>query len=63
MLKDAIKEVGYEADKIADWLRSVKDWQGASGSITLGSDGDRDGGYISKIILDGKTIELKQDSE
>ena len=63
MLKDAIKEVGYEVDKIADWLRSVKDWQGASGSITLGSDGDRDGGYISKIILDGKTIELKQDSE
>ena len=63
MIKDAITEVGYDADKIANWFRSVKDWQGASGSITLNKNGDRKGGYIPKIILDGKAIELKQDSE
>ena len=57
MLKDAIIEVGYEVDKIADWFRSVKDWQGASGLITLGDDGDRDDGHIFKIILDGKIIQ------
>ena len=63
MIKDAITEVGYDANKIASWFRSVKDWQGASGSITLNKDGDRKGGYVPKIILDGKAIELKQDSE
>jgi branched-chain amino acid transport system substrate-binding protein len=63
MIRDAITEVGYDADKIAEWFRSVEDWQGASGLITLGDDGDRDDGYVVKIILDGKTIELKQDSD
>jgi branched-chain amino acid transport system substrate-binding protein len=57
MIRDAIAEVGYDTDKIADWFRTVKDWSGASGLITIGDDGDRDGGHIPKVIRNGK-VEL-----
>jgi branched-chain amino acid transport system substrate-binding protein len=55
MVRDAIKAVGYDGTKIADWARSVKDWQGASGKITIGQDGDRVGGHQVKILKNGKT--------
>lgn len=54
MLRDAIKEVGYNGEKLATWFRTVKDWPGASGLITIGDDGDRDGGHVAKIIKNGK---------
>ena len=57
LLKDAIVAVGYNGEKIANWLRSVKDWPGASGLVTIDSDGDRVGGHVLKVIKDGK-VEL-----
>ncbi len=56
MIADAIKDVGYNGEKIAKWLRDVKDWQGASGSVTIGSDGDRDGGHILRVVRDGQFV-------
>ena len=56
LVADAIREVGYDGEKIAKWLREVEDWQGASGSVTMGSDGDRDGGHILKIVKNGEFV-------
>ena len=55
LIRDAIKSVGYDGEKIANFMRTVKDWQGASGSVTIGQDGDRTGGHVAKIIKNGKT--------
>lgn len=54
ILRDALLAVGNDGAKIADWLKTVKDWQGASGSVTIGADGDRVGGHVLKVIKDGK---------
>jgi branched-chain amino acid transport system substrate-binding protein len=53
ILADGIKAVGYDGEKLANWMRTVKDWQGASGKVTIGSDGDVAGGHIPKIIKSG----------
>jgi len=55
LTRDALAAVGEDGEKLSVWLRSVIDWKGASGSITIGSDGARLGGYIPLVIKDGKT--------
>ncbi len=57
MIKDAIMTVGLNGEKIATWSRTVKDWDGASGMITIGADGDRVSGHVAKVIKNGK-VEL-----
>ena len=57
ILRDALMAVGNDGAKIADWLKTVNNWQGASGSVTIGADGDRVGGHVLKVIKDGK-VEL-----
>jgi len=59
MLKDAIASVGYNGEKIAGWSRTVKDWEGASGNITIEASGDRAGGHAAKVIKGGKVELLK----
>lgn len=59
MLKDAIASVGYSGEKIAAWFRTVKDWDGASGKITIEASGDRAGGHVAKVIKNGK-VEVMQ---
>lgn len=54
ILKDALLAVGNDGAKIADWLRTVNGWQGASGSVTIGADGDRVGGHTLEVIKGGK---------
>jgi len=54
MIKDAIKAVGYNGEKLADWGHKVSNWPGASGSLTIGSDGDRVGAHTAKVIKTGK---------
>ncbi len=56
IIRDAIKSVGYDGEKIAGYVRNLKDWQGASGSVTIGENGDRTGGHVPKIIRDGKVL-------
>ncbi len=53
MVRDALVVVGEDGEKIAEYLRSTLDWQGASGSVTIGSDGDRVGGYAPMTVKDG----------
>lgn len=58
MYKDAITSVGYNGEKVAGYLRSVSNWNGASGSVTIGADGDRVGGHQLKMIQNGKVVIL-----
>jgi branched-chain amino acid transport system substrate-binding protein len=56
MITDAIKAVGYNGEKIADWFHNnVKDWQGAAGLVTIGPDGDPLVGHRAEIVKNGKT--------
>lgn len=57
LLADAIDSVGYDAKEIADWIRGIEDWNGASGDVTIGENGDRIGGHVAKIVQGGK-VEL-----
>lgn len=54
LIKEGIATVGYDGQKLADWARNIKDWQGASGAVTIKTDGDRDGGHRPEVIKDGK---------
>jgi branched-chain amino acid transport system substrate-binding protein len=54
MVKDAILAVGYDGQKISEWFRTIKDWPGASGAVTIGSNGDRVGGHSLEIVKNGK---------
>lgn len=53
LIRDALAAVGEDGEKIANYLRSTIDWQGASGSVTIGGDGDRVGGYALMTVRDG----------
>jgi branched-chain amino acid transport system substrate-binding protein len=54
MAKDALTAVGNDGEKIATWFRNVKDWEGASGKITIQANGDRAGGHRLEVIKNGK---------
>ena len=56
MVKDAISQVGYNGQKIADWSRTVKNWQGATGSITISANGDPLSAYSAMMIKDNKLV-------
>ncbi|MBI4087114.1 ABC transporter substrate-binding protein [Candidatus Kaiserbacteria bacterium] len=54
MVRDALLANGEDGEKIAKWSRTVKDWEGASGKITILPSGDRDGGHSPRVIKSGK---------
>ncbi|MDB5254302.1 MAG: Receptor family ligand-binding protein, partial [Parcubacteria group bacterium] len=58
--RDAIKAVGYDGTKLAEYFHtSVKDWNGAAGSVTIGSNGDPISGHRLEVIKNGKVEVLK----
>ena len=57
MLATAILEVGDDSELVAQWFREVQDWSGASGLVTIGSDGDRVGGHTARVIEDGVVVD------
>ncbi len=54
LISEAIASVGYDGTKIATWGRMVKNWQGASGSVTIDAKGDRVGGPVIRVVKEGK---------
>ncbi|MDE2020423.1 MAG: ABC transporter substrate-binding protein [Patescibacteria group bacterium] len=61
LVADAIKAVGYDGTKIAAWARThVKDWQGASGSITIGANGERESGFSLLTVHNGNATPITQ---
>jgi branched-chain amino acid transport system substrate-binding protein len=53
ILTDAIKTVGDDTTKIATYVRNLKNWQGASGTVNL-ENGDPLAGFTAKVVEDGK---------
>jgi branched-chain amino acid transport system substrate-binding protein len=60
ILKDGIMAVGYNGEKLAAWSRTINNWVGASGSITIASNGDRASGHKAEVVKGGKTTPLAQ---
>jgi branched-chain amino acid transport system substrate-binding protein len=56
ILADAIKAVGEDSNKVKDYLYGVKDYAGASGKITIDSNGDGVREYIVRVIKEGELI-------
>lgn len=59
LLAAGIKQVGYNGQALATWSRTISNWPGASGNITIGQDGDRVGGHIAETIQNGQKVPLK----
>jgi ABC-type branched-subunit amino acid transport system substrate-binding protein len=55
IIRDAIMAVGNDGAKIASWLHSVNGSPGASGDITISTDGDRHNAYVPQMIKNGST--------
>jgi branched-chain amino acid transport system substrate-binding protein len=53
LLAAGIKQVGNNGTALAQWSRTIKDWQGASGMITIDANGDRVGGDVLQVIHSG----------
>jgi branched-chain amino acid transport system substrate-binding protein len=60
LIAEGLKKVGYDGAKLAEWSRTVKDWDGASGKITIEGNGDRAGGFVVKVVKDGKVEIFKK---
>jgi len=60
LLADGIKQVGYSGQALATWSRTVNNWQGASGDVTIGSNGDRVGGDTLQVIHNGVPVPVQQ---
>jgi branched-chain amino acid transport system substrate-binding protein len=54
LLAVGIKQVGYNGEALATWSRTISNWRGASGNVTIGQDGDRVGGHIPEMIHNGE---------
>ncbi len=56
IVKEALLANGNDGQKIAAWSRTIKDWEGASGKVTILSSGDRDGGHVPQTVKEGKVV-------
>ena len=60
IIVQAIEKVGLDADKIADHLHGLRNYQGVSGAIGFDANGDLlRSDYIVKIVRNGTAEELK----
>jgi len=59
ILKDAIIAVGYNGAKIAQWVRGLNEWDGASGSVSIDSNGDRRNCFTMKVVKRGQVQSLE----
>lgn len=60
LLVAGIKSVGYNSTALSEWSRTIKDWQGASGVITIDANGDRIGGHVLQAIHNGAIQTVQQ---
>jgi branched-chain amino acid transport system substrate-binding protein len=54
LIRDGLIAVGEDGEKLAAWSRTITNWDGASGRITILPTGDRDSGHVAKVIRGGK---------
>jgi len=54
LFAEGVKAVGYDGEKLAAWTRTINNWQGATGLVTIKSDGDNSSTYIATVVKGGK---------
>lgn len=59
LITDAIKEYGFDTEKIKKKLYETKNWDGAVGKLTIDEHGDAIIGYSVKEVRDGILVELE----
>ena len=59
LLADAISKNGYDGEKVRDYLYSVKDYDGATGKITIDENGDVILDFSVKQAKNGELVTLK----
>lgn len=60
VIKEAIEAVGYDAEKIRDYLYGIKDRKGLSGSLTIDKNGDPMAGHVLRVVKAGKVEDYKE---
>lgn len=56
IIADAIKKYGQDTDKIKDYLANLKDYEGASGKITINEKHDGVRAYVPKVVRSAKQV-------
>lgn len=56
LIARGIEEVGENPEALAKWIREVSDFEGASGNLIIGENGDRVGGHSLKVIENGEAV-------
>ena len=56
LIASAIEAVGEEPEAMMAWIKSQTDWEGASGIVLIGENGDRVGGHVPRMILNGEEV-------
>ncbi len=57
VVKDAIEAVGYNGEALSQWIGSLSNWKGASGTLEI-KNGDRVGGHTPQVIENGQSKPL-----
>lgn len=60
LLLQGAATVGYDGAKLAAWSRTIQNWPGATGSITIGQNGDRVSGHVPQVVKNGVAVNLPQ---
>jgi branched-chain amino acid transport system substrate-binding protein len=60
LLRDGLLAVGSNGQALAAWSRTISNWQGASGLITINADGDRTSGHRLEVIHNGQAVPVQQ---
>ncbi|MEI7960801.1 MAG: ABC transporter substrate-binding protein [archaeon] len=58
LLAEGISKYGEDTDKVKEFIYSVKDWEGASGKITIDKNGDGVREYSLKLVKNGLLVGL-----
>ncbi|MEK7579434.1 MAG: ABC transporter substrate-binding protein [Patescibacteria group bacterium] len=60
LVRDGLIAGGNDGEKFAEWIRTVKGWQGASGVVTMEESGDRSSGHKAEVVKNGKIEPYQQ---
>jgi branched-chain amino acid transport system substrate-binding protein len=58
LFAEGVKTVGYNGEALAKWSRTIKNWPGALGKVSIKPDGDNESSYSASVIKDGKLVPI-----
>lgn len=58
LFAEGVKTVGYNGEALAKWSRTIKNWPGALGQVSIKPDGDNESSYSASVVKDGKLVPI-----